>query len=156
MPSVRNEANGRRYYHFDQVYPLATIRYLRKLDYSLDQIGAFISSGDISQNLGSMAEQAGLLQQRCEELLATVTVLQKKIRFIQEESACAEEGTFRIKTYPERPCSSTSRSTSTRSSASTPHRKSISVPISLVTTARSRCWPRARGADTSWLIPLSH
>ena len=103
VPSVRNEANGRRYYHFDQVYPLATIRYLRKLDYSLDQIGAFISSGDISQNLGSMAEQAGLLQQRCEELLATVTVLQKKIRFIQEESACAEEGTFRIKTYPERP-----------------------------------------------------
>lgn len=95
VPSVRNEANGRRYYHFDQVYPLATIRYLRKLDYSLDQIGAFISSGDISQNLGSMAEQA--------ELLATVTVLQKKIRFIQEESACAEEGTFRIKTYPERP-----------------------------------------------------
>ena len=57
VPSVRNEANGRRYYHFDQVYPLATIRYLRKLDYSLDQIGAFISSGDISQNLGSMAEQ---------------------------------------------------------------------------------------------------
>lgn len=105
VPSVRNEANGRRYYHFDQVYPLATIRYLRKLDYSLDQIGAFISSGDISQNLGSMAEQAGLLQQRCEELLATVTVLQKKIRFIQEESACAEEGTFRIKTYPERPLS---------------------------------------------------
>lgn len=50
-----------------------------------------------------MAEQAGLLQQRCEDLLATVTVLQKKIRFIQEESACAEEGTFRIKTYPERP-----------------------------------------------------
>ena len=45
VPSVRNEANGRRYYHFDQVYPLATIRYLRKLDYSLDQIGAFISSG---------------------------------------------------------------------------------------------------------------
>ena len=26
VPSVRNEANGRRYYHFDQVYPLATIR----------------------------------------------------------------------------------------------------------------------------------
>ena len=26
VPSVRNEANGRRYYHFDQVYPLDTIR----------------------------------------------------------------------------------------------------------------------------------
>ena len=26
VPSVQSEANGRRYYHFDQVYPLATIR----------------------------------------------------------------------------------------------------------------------------------
>lgn len=103
VPRVRNEANGRRYYHFDQVYPLATIRYLRKLDYSLDQIGSFISSGDVGKNLDSMAEQAGLLQQRCQELLATVTVLQKKIRFIQQESACAEEGAFCVKTYPERP-----------------------------------------------------
>lgn len=35
VPQVRNSENNRRFYHFDQVYPLATIRYLRRLDYSL-------------------------------------------------------------------------------------------------------------------------
>ena len=38
VPQVRNSENNRRFYHFDQVYPLATIRYLRRLDYSLAQI----------------------------------------------------------------------------------------------------------------------
>lgn len=28
VPQVRNSENNRRFYHFDQVYPLATIRYL--------------------------------------------------------------------------------------------------------------------------------
>ena len=40
VPQVRNSENNRRFYHFDQVYPLATIRYLRRLDYSLAQIKA--------------------------------------------------------------------------------------------------------------------
>ena len=31
VPQVRNSENNRRFYHFDQVYPLATIRYLRRL-----------------------------------------------------------------------------------------------------------------------------
>ena len=30
VPQVRNSENKRRFYHFDQVYPLATIRYLRR------------------------------------------------------------------------------------------------------------------------------
>lgn len=41
VPQVRNSENNRRFYHFDQVYPLATIRYLRRLDYSLAQIKLF-------------------------------------------------------------------------------------------------------------------
>ena len=101
--SIRNEANGRRFYHFDQFYPLATIRYLRKLDYSLDQIGAFISSSDVSKNIDSMTEQADLLQRRCQELMATVDIIQKKIRFIQQASEHAKENSFYVKTYPDRP-----------------------------------------------------
>ena len=38
IPEIRNRENNRRFYHFDQIYPLATIRYLRKLGYSLPQI----------------------------------------------------------------------------------------------------------------------
>ncbi len=102
VPTVRNEMNGRRYYHFDQVYLLATIRYLRKLGYSLDQIAAFVSNSDVSKNMDSMAKQADILQQRCRELMTTVDIIQKKVRFIQQEMQGAKENTFRLKHYPDR------------------------------------------------------
>lgn len=51
VPQVRNSENNRRFYHFDQVYPLATIRYLRRLDYSLAQIKAFLHSNGLRDNL---------------------------------------------------------------------------------------------------------
>lgn len=41
VPQVRNSENSRRFYHFDQVYPLATIRYLRRLGYPLARIRDF-------------------------------------------------------------------------------------------------------------------
>lgn len=102
VPTVRNESNGRRFYHFDQVYPLATIRYLRKLGYSLEQIGSFLSNSDVGKNIDSMAEQANVLQQRCRELMTTVDIIQTKIRFIRQETEDACENTFRVKEYPAR------------------------------------------------------
>ena len=50
VPQVRNSENKRRFYHFDQVYPLATIRYLRRLDYSLAQIKEFLHSNGLRDN----------------------------------------------------------------------------------------------------------
>lgn len=38
VPEKRNPENNRRSYHFDQIYPLATTRYLRKLGYPLQKI----------------------------------------------------------------------------------------------------------------------
>ena len=58
VPQVRNSANNRHFYHFDQVYPLATIRYLRRLDYSLAQIKAFLHSNGLRDNL-QMLSPAG-------------------------------------------------------------------------------------------------
>ena len=86
----------------DQVYLLATIRYLRKLGYSLEQAADFVASGDVSKNMDSMAAQADILQRRCQELLTTVDIIQKKIRFIQEETRDAKENSFRCKVYPDR------------------------------------------------------
>lgn len=102
VPALRNQTNGRRYYHFDQVYLLATIRYLRKLGYSLEQAADFVASGDVSKNMDSMAAQADILQRRCQELLTTVDIIQKKICFIQEETRDAKENSFRFKVYPDR------------------------------------------------------
>lgn len=103
VPAVRHPENGRRYYHFDQVYLLATIRYLRRLGYSLEQVEAFVSNEDVGKNMDSMTAQAEALRRRCEELMATVDTIQKKIRFIQRETPQAGRDTFRHKTYPTRP-----------------------------------------------------
>ena len=37
-PQMRNPETGRRKYKFDQIYQLATIRYLRKLGYPLEAV----------------------------------------------------------------------------------------------------------------------
>ena len=67
VPQVRNSENNRRFYHFDQVYPLATIRYLRRLDYSLAQIKAFLHSNGLRDNLQMLSRQAQQLRQCCRD-----------------------------------------------------------------------------------------
>lgn len=102
VPAARNEENGRRYYHFDQIYALASIRYLRKIGYSLDQIYSFVTVNDTFKNLNFMTEQADALEQHCRELMATVDVIQKKLKFIREELPYTKNESFHIRTYPER------------------------------------------------------
>ena len=58
VPQVRNSENSRRFYHFDQVYPLATIRYLRRLGYPLAQIRDFLHNNALRDNLEMLSEQA--------------------------------------------------------------------------------------------------
>ena len=98
VPALRNEQNGRRFYHFDQIYPLATIRYLRKLGYSLEKIGDFVRTGDVDKNVGTLTDQAAILRKRCEELMETVDIIQKKLDFIERESRATQEGRFFLKT----------------------------------------------------------
>lgn len=102
VPAIRNESNGRRFYHFDQIYALASIRYLRKIGYSLDQIYSFVTINDTAKNLNFMTEQANALEQYCRELMTTVDIIQKKLAFIKQELDTKKEETFQIRTYPKR------------------------------------------------------
>jgi DNA-binding transcriptional MerR regulator len=53
IPSHRNHANGYRLYKFDQVYQVASIRYLKRLGYSLEQIREYLDSRTLfSSNVG--------------------------------------------------------------------------------------------------------
>lgn len=102
VPAVRNKENGRRFYHFDQIYALASIRYLRKMGYSLEQIYSFVTINDTAKNMDFMTEQANALEQHCRELMATVDIIQKKLDFIRHELREKNESPFQIRTYPER------------------------------------------------------
>lgn len=102
VPAIRNPTNSRRQYHFDQVYQLATIRYLRALGYSLKSIKDFIYADDVNKNLDTMIDQSEQLRQQCEGLLETVDIIQKKLAFIDRECQYTQEGSFSIRTYPDR------------------------------------------------------
>lgn len=101
VPQQRNPDNGRRMYHFDQIYPLATIRYLRRVGCSLRQIERFVLHTDVESNLDMMTEQADALRQQCQQMMQTVDVIQKKIDFIRRETP--KENCCFLKTYPSRP-----------------------------------------------------
>ena len=102
VPQVRNSENNRRFYHFDQVYPLATIRYLRRLDYSLAQIRDFLHSNGLRDNLQMLTQQAEQLRRQCDELNATIQIIQQKVEFIEREQAASERGKFYVRTFPRR------------------------------------------------------
>lgn len=102
VPAFRNETNGRRFYHFDQIYALASIRYLRKIGYSLDQIYSFVTINDTAKNLDFMTRQTDALEQYCRELQATVDIIQSKLAYIKEELHYTQKEEFQIRTYPKR------------------------------------------------------
>lgn len=102
VPQVRNSENNRRFYHFDQVYPLATIRYLRRLDYSLAQIKAFLHSNGLRDNLQMLSQQAQQLRRQCDELNATIQIIQQKVEFIEREQAVSQRDKFYVRTFPRR------------------------------------------------------
>lgn len=100
VPAVRN--NSRRLYHFNQIYQLATIRYLRRLGYSLDEIKEFIATDNLSQNLNRMIHQTAILQQKCDDLTKTIQIIQKKLAFIEREKKFTTREKIYIREYPDR------------------------------------------------------
>lgn len=84
-PRVRNPKNGRRQYEFDQVYVLATICYMRKLGYSLDEIMERRSNQHMNNTLEFLKLRSEELHRQWRELFAIDEAIQRKICFIEQE-----------------------------------------------------------------------
>lgn len=84
-PANRDPDTGYRKYIFEQTYTLATIRYLRKIGYSLKEIVRYMDYRGIEYTLGSLKEQSLSLKKQLEELIDIDTAIQRKIRFIELE-----------------------------------------------------------------------
>lgn len=102
VPEIRDPVTGHRKYRFDQMYKLATIRYLRKIGYSLDKIEDFIRINDFDQAISAMKSQSEELKRRYNELLLTDNIIQKKLAFIAAERKHIVENQFTKKTLPPR------------------------------------------------------
>ena len=84
-PRLRDEKNGRRKYEFDQVYELATICYMRKLGYSLEEIRDFRSTQHSDTALESLKQRSIELHRQWQELFSIDEAIQRKISFIEQQ-----------------------------------------------------------------------
>lgn len=101
-PVRKRETNGARIYQFDQVYALATIRFLKKLEYPLSRIKETMDSRDPDVSLRTMRQQSEELRIRCESLERIRRAIDRKIRFIEERTASLDVHSIRVLGFPER------------------------------------------------------
>ncbi|MBC2722770.1 MerR family transcriptional regulator [Desulfosporosinus sp.] len=103
VPAERNPKNGYRRYRFDQIYKLATIRYLHRLGYSLKEIHAsYLESRDIDSTLEQLRNQSSIIRKKAENLLNTDRAIQQKIHFIEQELPNVDIDRVSIKEFPDR------------------------------------------------------
>lgn len=102
-PEKRDANTGRRRYTFEQVYQLASIRYMRRLGYSLPDIEGYMARLDADFALEHLKERSRELRRQWEELLAIDQAIQRKISFIELSLEEAQDlGAYAVRTYGER------------------------------------------------------
>lgn len=102
-PVFRDNWTGRRYYSFDQVYKLASIRYMRRLGHSLDEIESYFDSLNSDTSLSILKTRSDEINRQIHQLLHIDRVIQRKIQYIETEiSKIADLSEIRVVSYAER------------------------------------------------------
>lgn len=105
-PSYRDPGNGYRKYRFDQIYELASIRYMRKLGYSVDAVREFQDTREPDESLKRLKERSAAIRAQWEELMRIDQAIMRKIQFIEECRAAIQQDSdldgFKIVEFPER------------------------------------------------------
>ncbi len=101
-PRKRDEDTGYRYYQFNQLYELASIRYLRRLDYSISNIDSYMKARKVDFVLDKFKEQSKILHDKWDDLMRIDCIIQRKISFIEEELPKVKFDNWIINNYPDR------------------------------------------------------
>ncbi|KAF0091334.1 MAG: MerR family transcriptional regulator [Fusobacteria bacterium] len=101
-PTKRDDETGYRYYQFNQLYELASIRYLRKLDYSIHNIDAYMKSRKVDFVLDNFKDQSRMLHEKWDELIKIDSIIHRKISFIEDEVPKIKFDEYDIRFYEAR------------------------------------------------------
>ena len=101
-PVKRDPDTGYRYYQFNQLYELASIRYLRKLEYSIQNINNYMKSRKVDSVLEKFKEQSLELHKKWDELIRIDNIIQRKILFIEQELPKVQFDNFETRHYDNR------------------------------------------------------
>lgn len=85
LPEGREPDSNYRIYRSDQAYSLALIRYLRRLECPLAEIGSFMCQRSFTDTCSYLRHQSEILRARHQELLRLDAVIQTKISFVERE-----------------------------------------------------------------------
>lgn len=101
-PNYRDPKNGYRKYRFDQIYKLASIRYMRKLGYSIEAVRDFQDTKNPDDALKKLKERSTAIRAQWEELMHIDQAIMRKIQFIEESRDDIDFENIRLTEYPER------------------------------------------------------
>ena len=101
-PAVRDARTGYRKYKFDQVYQLASIQYLKKLGYSLDQIKDYLCTRSINGTLDILKERSRNLHEQWLSMILIDNAIQRKISFIERKIFNLNTDSIEVKWFSER------------------------------------------------------
>jgi DNA-binding transcriptional MerR regulator/effector-binding domain-containing protein len=101
-PMRTRGAKGERLYQFDQIYKLASIRFLKKLGYSLRRIKDSLTARDADSALAELRGQSAELRRRSEELARLSEAIDRKLRLIEDKTASLDPASVELKAFPAR------------------------------------------------------
>lgn len=102
QPAYRDKQSGYRKYQFDQIYQLASIRYLRKMGYSLEEIRKFLVSRNPQDTIVLLKERSRALHEQWAKLMQIDNAIQRKIQFIEHKMENMDVSEMCVKWFPER------------------------------------------------------
>lgn len=101
-PAHRDAQNGYRLYKFDQIYQVASIRYLKRLGYSLKQIRQYLDSRTLEHTMQKLHDQSQELKRRWSELIDIDATIQRKLEFIKQQLPLVDLQHITVKTFADR------------------------------------------------------
>lgn len=102
VPSHRDAHNGYRLYKFDQIYQVASIRYLKRIGYSLNQIRQYLDSRTLEHTMQHLHDQSQELKRRWNELIDIDATIGRKLEFIKQQLPLVDLQHIVVKTFEDR------------------------------------------------------
>ncbi|WP_277376140.1 MerR family transcriptional regulator [Paenibacillus polymyxa] len=99
----RRDDNGYRLYGLHDMYRLNIIRDLRQLNFTMQQIKAYLDHQSVENTLELLYQEQKLIKKRAAELESTQRIIQGRIKVLVEAMQI-RTGVFSVKKYPDRPC----------------------------------------------------
>ncbi|MCE5342675.1 MAG: MerR family transcriptional regulator [Eubacteriales bacterium] len=102
QPVYRDPKTKYRKYRFDQIYQLASIRYLRKMGYSLEDIQKYLDSRSPDDTLQLLNQRSEELKREWAQLMRVDNAIRRKIEFVDQRRAQIRLDTVETQWFPER------------------------------------------------------